>query len=206
MHQEVVSQETMNVWRKIAVSGLAENFYLAGGTALAIRLGHRRSIDLDFFSDKDWTSDEIKGELAGLGKFEVVSETTGTLHGLLDSVRLSFFCYRYALLFPPAPFGGLNLADQRDIAAMKISAISSRGSKKDFIDLFFLLKKYPLRDLFSFFEKKFQGINYNKLHLIKSLTYFDEAEEEPMPIMIEKIKWEEVKKIIQDEANKFLKV
>lgn len=203
-YKEAVSQETLAVWQKIAASPLAESFYLAGGTALAVQLGHRQSIDLDFFSDKEWAGDEIKRRLAGLGKFEVVSEAPDTLHGLLDGVRVSFFRYYQALLFSAVLFEGLKLADERDIAAMKINAISSRGSKKDFIDLFFLLKKYSLQDVFDFFENKFKGVNYNKLHILKSLTYFEEAEDEPMPIMMEKVGWGEVKRAISNQAIKFL--
>lgn len=205
MRKEAISQTTLAVWQKIAANPLAENFYLAGGTALAVQLGHRQSIDLDFFSDKDWSGEEVKRQLSSLGKFEVVSEAAGTLHGLLDGVRVSFLRYHYDLLFPPATFAALKLADERDIAAMKISAISSRGGKKDFIDLFFLLKKYDLPDLVGFFEKKFQGIGYNKLHIFKSLTYFEEAENEPTPMMLKKVAWREVKEEIRDKVNEFLR-
>jgi hypothetical protein len=99
----------------------------------------------------------------------------------------------------------VKLADERDIAVMKLDAISSRGSKKDFIDLYFLLEKYSLKELFEFFENRYKDIEYNKIHLIKSLLYFEEAEQDPMPIMIRDKNWQEIKEKIKTEALDFLK-
>ena len=87
---------------------------------------------------------------------------------------------------------------------MKIDAISSRGSKKDFIDLYFLLEKYKLEELIGFFEKKYSGIKYNKLHIFKSLVYFDDAENEPMPVMTQKAEWEKIKERIGVEVRKLI--
>ena len=95
-------------------------------------------------------------------------------------------------------------ADERDIAAMKIDAISSRGSKKDFFDIYFLLKKYSLQELIDFFEKKYSGIQYNKLHILKSLVFFEDAETEPVPVMLQDANWEEVKKGISIELEKLI--
>lgn len=98
----------------------------------------------------------------------------------------------------------IDLADERDIAAMKIDAVSSRGSKKDFIDIYFLFKKYSLSELVGFFEKKYKDIEYNKLHIFKSLTYFDDAENDPMPVMMREMEWSKVKKTITNEVKKLL--
>jgi hypothetical protein len=96
-------------------------------------------------------------------------------------------------------------ADERDIAAMKIDAVSSRGSKKDFIDIYFLLEKYSLSDLLEIFEKKYAAIKFNRVHILKSLSYFEDAESEPMPIMLKPISWEDVKKKIVAETNRTLR-
>ncbi|MEK7161153.1 MAG: nucleotidyl transferase AbiEii/AbiGii toxin family protein, partial [Patescibacteria group bacterium] len=101
-------------------------------------------------------------------------------------------------------FENAKLADERDIAAMKIDAVSSRGSKKDFVDLYFLLEKYSLPELIDFFEKKYSNIKFNKLHILKSLTYFEDAEKEPMPEMLKQANWDSIKKKITLETNKFL--
>jgi predicted nucleotidyltransferase component of viral defense system len=204
MHK-AIKNETKRVLEKIAQSGVADYFYLAGGTALAMHLGHRESIDLDFFSDEDFLTSEIKEQVSRLGNFELTAEEKGTVHGVLDGVRVSFLKYRYSLLFDLIDFEKIKLADERDIVAMKIDAISSRGSKKDFIDVYFLLEKYSLNEMIGFFEKKYSSVKFNKLHILKSLTYFEDAEKEPMPVMIKKdAEWLDIKNKISNEVKKFL--
>lgn len=202
MFEQTISQKTKSVLAKIAGSEITKKFYLAGGTALAIHLGHRQSIDLDWFSAKNFSGIKLKKTLSKLGDFELIGEEKGTLHGILDGVRVSFLAYDYKLLFPVIDFKKAKLADERDIAAMKIDAISSRGSKKDFVDLYFLLEKYHLSELIGFFEKKFKDIKFNKLHILKSLIFFEDAEGEPMPIMIKKASWQAIKKRITTETKK----
>ncbi|MEK7635601.1 MAG: nucleotidyl transferase AbiEii/AbiGii toxin family protein [Patescibacteria group bacterium] len=204
MHSKTINKQTKRVFDKIATTPLRNQFYLAGGTALAIELGHRKSIDLDWFSKKDFSNSEIKEILSELGVFVLNSEAEGTIHGTLDKVKVSFLRYKHNLLFSLINFENIQLADERDIASMKIDAISSRGSKKDFIDLYFLLKKYSLSELIKFFEKKYRGVKYNRLHILKSLTYFSDADDEPMPRMIEPLEWEEAKKDILKKAHMLL--
>jgi hypothetical protein len=207
MHPETIDQQTKHVFEKIKKLEILKTFYLAGGTALAIECGHRKSIDLDFFSKDIFDCADIRHELAKIGKVVVVGEEEGTLHCTIDGVKVSFLYYAYGMLFDFEIFDGIRLADQRDIAAMKIDAISSRGSKKDFFDLFILLEKYSLPELIGFFEKKFNEIQYNKMHILKSLTFFDDAEDEPTPMMLVDVKWSEVKrtvvaKVLEFEKNK----
>ncbi|MBI3952715.1 MAG: nucleotidyl transferase AbiEii/AbiGii toxin family protein [Candidatus Doudnabacteria bacterium] len=202
MHLETINAPTKRVLEKIAKSGIAKDFYLAGGTALAIQLGHRMSEDLDWFSPDKFSGDDIKKGLSRIGSLELIGEETGTVHGILDGVRVSFFYYGYPWLYPLVDFENIKLADERDIAAMKIDAASSRGSKKDFIDLYFLMEKYPLAELLHFFEKRYKKIKFNKLHILKSLTFFEDAQQDPMPIMIKPADWDEVKKKIAAAANK----
>lgn len=204
MYPESISEKTRTVLEKIGQSNIGKKFYLAGGTALAIKLGHRQSIDLDWFSRENFSNTDLKKELSGLGDFVLDNESEGTINGSLDQIRVSFFCYDYSQLFPLIQFERINLADERDIAAMKIDAISSRGSKKDFIDLYFLLEKYSLLELIDFFETKYKGIKYNKLHIFKSLVYFDDAENEPMPVMTQKAEWEKIKERIGVEVRKLI--
>lgn len=203
MYQAAIDERTKRVWDKIAKTGIADRFYLAGGTALAVHFGHRKSIDLDFFSQKDFSTSDLKRQLSPLGEIVLVGEADGTLHITADHVMVSFFNYDYSLLFPPIKFEGLMLADERDIAAMKLDAVSSRGSKKDFIDIFELLKKYTLAELIDFFEKKFAGIRYNMLHILKSLIYFDDADGEPPPVMLHDAGWDDIKQSIRQAVAAF---
>lgn len=205
MYFESVDKKTSRVLAEIKKSGIARDFYLAGGTGLALQLGHRLSVDLDWFSAKPFSAAKLKKELSRLGKLEVTGEEPGTLHGVLDGVKVSFFHYEYKLLFPFVDDDGIKIADARDIAAMKLDTISSRGSKKDFIDLYFLLQDYSLDDIIGFFEKKYSGIKYNKIHILKSLAYFENADREPMPIMLKRVGWNSVKKAIITAANEVLK-
>ncbi len=204
MFNQAINNKTKLVLEKIAQSGLSDSFYLGGGTALAIQLGHRESIDLDWFSQNDFSNKAIKEKLSSLGELEIVGEEDGTINATLDEVKVSFLRYKYSLLYPLIDFEGVKLADERDIAAMKIDAASSRGSKKDFIDIYYLLKKYTLENLIGFFEQKYEDINYNKLHILKSLTYFEDAENEPIPIMIQKADWDEVKQNIREKVNEIM--
>lgn len=206
MHKQTLAKKTERVLEKIAGSGISEDFYLAGGTALALEFGHRKSDDLDWFSAKQFSNDRIKKRLSEIGAFELTSEESGTIHGVLDEVKVSFLEYGYGMLYPFIRFENANLADERDIAAMKIDAMSSRGSRKDFVDIYFLLKKYSISELIGFFEQKYKNIQFNKLHILKSMVFFTDAEAEPMPVMVEQVNWEEIKRTIQAEANSMLKL
>ena len=196
MYEEILKQKTKLVFNKIVKIKTIGSFYLAGGTALALQFGHRESIDLDWFSKKSFSTKLLKKELSKLGNLRIDSEEEGTLNCSLDNVKLSFFEYPYRILFPLIGYEGIKIADFKDIACMKLDAISSRGSKKDFVDLYFLLKEKSLEDFLIFFNKKYKGIEYNKLHLLKSLVYFKEAEADPMPKMIKEINWEKIKENI----------
>jgi predicted nucleotidyltransferase component of viral defense system len=203
MFGKAIDKKTKRVLEQIAETQIAKDFYLAGGTALAVQRGHRISNDLDWFCQNDFSNGKIKAKLTKIGKFKIHSEEEGTIHGELNGVKVTFLRYKYRSLYPHVVFEEINLADERDIAAMKIDAISSRGSKKDFIDLYFLLETYSLGRLIGFFEKKFSDIEYNRLHILTSLTYFDEAEDEPMPIMLKNISWDRVKEEISKEVMNF---
>jgi len=205
MHQQVLDQKTKSLLKKVSGDEILKDFYLAGGTAIALQYGHRKSIDLDWFNQKGFDTNKLKENLSRLGEVVVESEGENTLNLTLSNVKLSFFGYSYNLLFPLIDWEGIKLADEKDIACMKLSAISSRGSKKDFIDLFFTLKKYPLSELLELFNKKYQNIKYNEIHILKSLTYFTDADKEPMPIMLKHIDWEEIKEYIKAKVKSEIK-
>lgn len=205
MYQEVINAKTKRILETIDRIKEIENFYLAGGTALALQLGHRKSIDLDWFSQKEFDVGILKKDLSSFGALKIDSEDKQTLNCQLDDIKISFFVYSYKILFPLIDFNKIKLADERDIACMKIDTISSRSAKKDFIDLYFLLEKYRLEELLGLFDKKYAGIEYNRFHLLKSLTYFDDAESEPMPEMLKEISWEEIKDKVREKVKTLIK-
>lgn len=175
-------------------------FYLAGGTALALQLQHRRSIDFDFFTPKDFQPESLRRLLSPP---RVVYEARGTLTVMLDEVQVSFFHYPHRLLAAPRFFSGVQVAHPDDLAAMKLSALSSRGSRRDFIDLYFIATaQRPLAECLALFQKKFEATKMDEYHLLKSLIYFEDAETEAMPEMLTAIKWEDVKDFFRNEVKR----
>lgn len=179
-----------------------DDFYLAGGTGAALTLKHRQSLDLDFFSDKNFNPDLIASRIAELGHLELERKEQGTVTGLFNNTRLSLFYYPYPLLRATQTVCGISVAHVIDIACMKIDAIASRGSKKDFIDLYTIAQSgYSLKDLLGFFQEKYQKLDYNLIHIQKGLVYFNDAEKDPEPIMLQPMNWEKVKDFFKREAN-----
>ena len=119
-------------------SGVLKDAYLAGGTAAALQLGHRISVDFDFFTPKEFVPAVFSAELSKLGSFDEEQTDKGTVLGKFEGIKFSLFVYEYPLICPPLKYLSLNIADIRDIAAMKIDAVATRGAKRDFIDLYFI--------------------------------------------------------------------
>jgi len=183
-----------------------KNFYLAGGTGAALQLKHRVSLDLDFFTNKDIDTKTLIQKIKTQGKFSIERETENTLIGIFNCSRVSFLRYDYPLLFDLRQIKGIKIADLRDIGCMKIDAVSSRGTKRDFVDLFFICREaISLKNLLSLFKKKYKSVNYNMLHILKSLAYFENAENNPMPRMILPTSWQEVKSFFKEEIRKINK-
>lgn len=200
LHAEVMPQAQQEVLRLLAPAAVEQGFYLGGGTAVAIHLGHRRSVDLDWFTEHSFP-DPMR--LASLLRergidLEPGLVDKGTLHGTAGGVRLSFLEYRYPLLQGPTewPDFQCRLAHPDDLACMKLSAIANRGAKKDFIDLFALGQSgYDLAKMLDLYQARFQTREVG--HVLFSLTYFEDAEPEEMPEMLWNASWEQVKRAIE---------
>lgn len=196
MFQQTLPDTTVRLLQQFANQNFLQSFYLTGGTALALQIGHRESEDLDFFNQEPFDSLNLQQKLAPFGMLQEVEITEGTLNVFLQGVKLQFLYYPYQLLEPPLSWNGIQLSGILDIACTKLITISSRGSKKDFVDLFFLLQTYSLPFLFEQLSKKYTGTEYNQAHILKSLVYFEEAEQQPMPRMHMPVEWDEVKEKI----------
>lgn len=198
-HPEILSPKQRKTLRLLGPEVTAQGFYLAGGTALALQLGHRRSVDFDWFLE-DRMPDPLRlaREVQETVPFVTTRIEPRTLFGTVSGVRVSFFEFRYPLLDPAVPWPdyGCRLASLRDIACMKLSAIVQRGSKKDFVDLFALGREgFQLPDMLDWYRKKF-GIE-DIGHVLYALAYFDDADMERMPRMLWKVEWKEVKEVIR---------
>lgn len=203
MHPKVLSAEAWKLVRRMAASGLLEGWTLCGGTGLALQLGHRYSEDLDFFRESRIDLEQLLANLSELGSVTIHSRASDTLHASFEGLRLSFLRAEAPLLFPGALYRGLAVADRRDIAVMKVVAIGGRGSRKDFVDLFVYLRTgESLEGVFTLLRRRYTRIDYNEYHLLKSLVFFQDAETEPMPRLIRRLTWSEIKKGIIAEVKK----
>jgi hypothetical protein len=200
MHEEILAKPTQKLFGKLTGLPWLSDFYLAGGTALALQLGHRTSVDLDFFTGKPFDEGKMIENLAAIGKIEILQKERQSITGILDGVKISFLGYPYPILKPALSFQGAAIASIEDVACMKLDALASRGTKRDFIDLYCIGKTLPLKEVVGLFQMKYASIHYNLLHIKKSLAYFDDAEGDPLPDMLVPINWSEVKEFFKREA------
>lgn len=146
-HPETITTGTAETLRTLRDGGFIGDAYLAGGTALALRFGHRLSVDLDFFTPELFHEDALLARLQTLPEFSLVAKSPHTIHAVIHGTKVSFLGYPYRRLFPLSTFEGVPVADPRDIACMKLSAIASRGTKRDFIDLYVVGERFSLGDI-----------------------------------------------------------
>ena len=203
-HRETISEDVEETLDALQQVPIAARFDLAGGTGLALQLGHRRSVDLDFFLSEDFDVELVIQKVQGLHQFTLVSKSPGTIYANIGAVKVSFIAYVYPVLFPLQRFHGANVADPRDIGCMKLSAIASRGTKRDFIDLHVLAQHYGLDQLLTWFQNKYSQARYSMVHVLKSLAYFEDAERDPMPDMLIGLCWPEVREYFRRQVAKLL--
>ena len=204
-HREVISASTEEALCALQGAQLLNGFYLAGGTGLALQFGHRRSLDLDFFSSEHFNEDAFLQRLQRLDGFALAAKAPYTLHAAIKDTKVSFLGYAYPVLFPANQFVGVDVADPRDVACMKVSAIASRGTKRDFIDLYMCARRYGLDEIMRLFDRKYAQANYSSLHILKSFTFFADAEKDPMPHMLDAVEWESVKQFFLGQTPRLLR-
>lgn len=179
-------------------------WYLAGGTALALQVGHRKSVDLDFFTtQKTFDVESLEEELNATGAWQTTLSRKGTLYGILLKAKMSFIAYPF---FNPSPqklaCGHIQMLAPEDIAVMKIIAMSQRGRKRDFVDLYWYARhREPLVDVIKRTPGQYSGQEHNLPHIIKSLTYFADADSDPMPQTYFRANWKTIKLFFKNEAR-----
>jgi hypothetical protein len=186
----------------------SHNWYLAGGTALALQAGHRKSYDLDFFNkDSSFDNLELLVNFKGNKEWEMTINKENTIYGELFGAKVSFIAYPFFV--PEAEFikyGTINILAAPDIAVMKIIAISQRGRKRDFIDLYWCAKNVePLEETIKRLKKQYPSVAHDYHHILKSLAYFEDAEHDTDPELNFKANWQEVKKYFANEVPQIMK-
>ena len=195
LHLHTVDTHTLGLLRNIQAQPELSDTRLVGGTALALQLGHRKSIDLDIFGLWD-TSLELGEIFSRCGQVHVEHTTKLIRTYFVESVKVDIVPYSYKWLEPVISNENIRIAAISDIAAMKLEEVNNRGSKKDFMDVAFLLEHFSLRELMGLYREKYPASN--EYMILRSLVYFDDAEAEPMPVMLKPLTWEAAKERICD--------
>ena len=198
---KTIEPHTLELLRKLNSETLLKDLRLVGGTALALQYGHRRSVDLDFFGNMEDDMIAIKDMLRKYGTLSIFKESKNIQIYSLDNIKIDFVNYEYPWIDSPIVEDSLILASPTDIAAMKVNAIEGRGTKKDFIDLYFLLQHYTLDDILSFYKKKYP--EYSIFRALMSMTYFEDADEQIIPKMFIDINWDTIKNGIKNIIDNY---
>ena len=202
LHYKTVDEFTLELLKKLQSLGIFSQMRLVGGTSLALQIGHRKSIDIDLFGILSADYENLMDELKTLGEV-VPLKNSKNIHSLLiNEIKVDIVNYEYNWLTNKIKTDNIHLATIEDIAAMKLNAIIGRGSKKDFIDLFFILKDYSLATLIDFYTKKFN--DGSTFLVLKSLTYFEDADMEEMPFMFNNIDWQTIKDNIKKAHAEYI--
>lgn len=202
LQYKTIRPETLELLKEIQNDHAFKGLRLVGGTALSLQIGHRFSDDLDLFGNVTTDKIAISNILKKYGNSVELQTTQNIFIYLVNDVKVDIVNYPYPWLEGQIENDGLRLAAKKDIAAMKLSAITGRGTKKDFIDIFFLLKEMSLKIMLDLYKQKYH--DGSELLVLKSLTYFDDAETNAPPTMLKKMEWNNIKKHISQSLKEYV--
>jgi predicted nucleotidyltransferase component of viral defense system len=197
LRTDTLEKSTLALLRKLQSMEVFKDTRLVGGTALTLQLGHRLSVDLDLFGAVMADANELSDELRTNGFNARLDHSSKNIKQYtINAVKVDFVAYPYIWLEPAKVEDGIRLAGLKDIAAMKLEAITNRGTRRDFVDVFFLLKHFSINQQIELYLQKYpDGSSFN---VLRSLSYFEDAETDPMPKMLEAIDWDHVKSYIRE--------
>ncbi|MFW9914510.1 MAG: nucleotidyl transferase AbiEii/AbiGii toxin family protein [Candidatus Thorarchaeota archaeon] len=208
MFPNTLDSQTWKILQKIDEMPLLKEFYLAGGSATALQLGHRISRDIDFFTAKSFSIHELLQKLSTIEKPQVRQEEPGTLTVIMGDIPMSFFEYKAKLLKSPISFKSVRIASLLDIALMKLVSIAQRGARRDFVDLYYILQneKWLLKSLLTQIPEKYPQIDFPSYHFIRALGFFDDAERDPpLQMLDEEYRWEKIVSFFKEESKSLIK-
>lgn len=205
MHFNILNKSQLKIFPRLSFLEKL-GFYLAGGTALALQIGHRTSQDFDFYNPKHFAASHLFDKIESIFKSnaEKISTAKDTLLCRANEVDLSFFWYSHKLIEKPTNARGVLLASASDIAAMKLIAITGRPAQRDYIDIFYLLKKFTLVEMIAFGYRKYP--NFNHYLSLRALTYFEDLEapgKRPIKVLDPNFSWTEAKDKLFAEVKKY---
>ena len=203
LRYETVDAPTLELLKKLQGIDAFKELRLVGGTALALQYGHRKSVDIDLFGKLDIDAFMINNLIADLGEVKKINDSKNIHIYTINGIKVDIVNYHYPWIGELLKIDGLRLADKTDIAAMKLAAISGRGTKKDLYDLYLLLQEMPLAEMLKLYQEKYKD---GSLFLVlKSLVYFDDAEKDAMPQLLKKNSWNTIKKTILNAHSEYLR-
>lgn len=194
LHLKSISPELLELLTQLMHDDVFKHFNLVGGTALALQIGHRISIDIDLFGNCEIDEIAVLDQLNACGPVHVLKKSKNILICSVQGIKVDIVNYSYPILENTLISDGIRMVGLKDIAAMKMNAIAGRGCKKDFIDVYYLLQYFTLEVMIDLYLQKYS--NGSEFLVRKSLTFFDDAEEEEMPVMLEDISWDRIKERI----------
>jgi hypothetical protein len=194
-----VKPELLELLNAMMNESTFDSFVLVGGTSLALQYGHRDSIDLDFFGKQPIDEDLFLSKLSLFGRVQLIKKSDHVLICSVNDIKVDLVSYQYTWIGPVIHVNKVRLASDRDIAAMKLNAIAGRGSKKDFIDLYFILQRFTLNEVISFYNEKYP--DGSLFMVLKSLSYFEDADLELSPKMYVDVQWDEIKVFISEQLK-----
>ncbi len=194
-----VKPELLELLNAMMNESTFDSFVLVGGTSLALQYGRRDSIDLDFFGNQPIDEDLFLSKLSLFGSVRWIKKSDNVLICSVNDIKVDLVSYQYKWIGPVIHVNKVRLASDRDIAAMKLNAIAGRGSKKDFIDLYFILQRFSLNEVISFYIEKYP--DGSLFMVLKSLSYFEDADLELSPKMYIDVQWDEIKAFISEQLK-----
>jgi hypothetical protein len=196
LQKQVLPDYSFELFEYIKNQSDFETFYLAGGTALSLILGHRISVDLDFFTDQEFLTNIITN-LSKNKQCEVLSLHNNSIELIIDKTKVFFFYFGFSLKYPLIKFNKLELANPIDVGLMKLLALQGRTTRKDIVDLYFIDKKViKLEKLLEIFENHYPKESFNSYNSLKVLLNIDELQFDPMPIMLIKSNWDKMLNLV----------
>ena len=199
---QTVDASTLELLKRLQGMAVFKNLRLVGGTSLALQIGHRKSIDLDLFGTLQADDSTFSEALAIFEKVTWLKKSSNINIFSINEVKVDFVNYTYPWLDEAKSEDDLRLAGLKDIAAMKLAAVTGRGTKKDFIDIYFLLKQFSLKEMLQHYKNKYA--DGSEFLVLKSLTYFEDADPEQEPVMLKNISWLAVKDTVLKEHSAYL--
>lgn len=194
LHKEAVEYPTLELIKQLQEKDYLYGFHLVGGTAIALMLGHRKSVDVDLFSDFSFDTAQLLENISADFDFNLFFSSKNTLKGSIEKIQVDILAHRYPLISKPVTQENISMLSLPDIIAMKLNAIATSGQRaKDFIDIYYLLDNYSIVNMINFYKKKYS--QYNEVNILKSLVYFEDVDLANWPQLLSdpELEWNKVK-------------